>query len=197
MAEGDHYQTMEWPWNHYCERPPTLDLVPVKKAKPPSTLPKSLSIADLSPAPMHRSKLCVAYQGVPTAYYEATAGKAYPTYEAIPCNQFEVVFQAVELCIADRIMLLVENSLGGYIHQNYDLLLCHCLHIIDEVQLPVYHCLLALPGIRKEYLTCVISHPQALSQCRHTLTKMGLNSWGWRVGGWKRRFFFSWRRTLI
>lgn len=155
---------------------PTLDLVPVKEAlNSPAPLPKPLSIADLSPAPMHGSQLRVAYQGVPGAYSEAAAGKAYPNCEAIPCDQFEVAFQAVELWIADRAVLPVENSLGGSIHRNYDLLLRHRLHIVGEVQLPVHHCLLALPGVRKEYLTRVISHPQALSQCEHTLTKMGIN----------------------
>lgn len=124
---------------------------------------------------MHGSSLRVAYQGVPGAYSEAAAGKAYPGCEAIPCDQFEVAFQAVELWIADRAVLPVENSLGGSIHRNYDLLLRHRLHIVGEVQLPVHHCLLALPGVRKEYLTRVISHPQALAQCEHTLTKLGLN----------------------
>ncbi|KAF5751595.1 prephenate dehydratase family protein [Tripterygium wilfordii] len=137
---------------------------------------KPLSITDLSPAPMHSSELRVAYQGVPGAYSEATAVKAYPNCETIPCDQFEVAFQAVELWIADRAVLPVENSLGGSIHRNYDLLLSHRLHIVGEVQLPVHHCLLALPGVRKEYITRVISHPQALAQCEHTLTKLGLQA---------------------
>ncbi|KAH0749936.1 hypothetical protein KY290_029168 [Solanum tuberosum] len=148
----------------------TLDLVPID-----NNLPKPLTITDLSPAPLHGSQLRVAYQGVPGAYSEAAAGKAYPKCEAIPCDQFEVAFQAVELWIADRAVLPVENSLGGSIHRNYDLLLRHRLHIVGEVQLPVHHCLLALPGVRKEYLTRVISHPQALAQCELTLTKLGLN----------------------
>ncbi|KAJ0778325.1 Arogenate dehydratase 3 [Helianthus debilis subsp. tardiflorus] len=146
----------------------TLDLVPVEK------IPKPLTITDLSPAPMHGSTLRVAYQGVPGAYSEAAAGKAYPDCEAIPCDQFEVAFQAVELWIADRAVLPVENSLGGSIHRNYDLLLRHRLHIVGEVQLPVHHCLLALPGVRKEFINRVISHPQALAQCELTLTKLGL-----------------------
>lgn len=147
----------------------TLDLVPI------DSLPKPLTIADLSPPPTHGAQLRVAYQGVPGAYSEAAAGKAYPSCEAIPCDQFEVAFQSVELWIADRAVLPVENSLGGSIHRNYDLLLRHRLHIVGEVQLPVHHCLLALPGVRKEYLTRVISHPQALAQCEHTLTTLGLN----------------------
>nr|XP_040244468.1 arogenate dehydratase/prephenate dehydratase 6, chloroplastic-like [Aegilops tauschii subsp. strangulata] len=48
-------------------------------------------------------------------------------------------------------------------------------HIMGEVQLPVHHSLLALPGVHRELLGRVISHPQALAQCEHTLTCMGLN----------------------
>ncbi|KFK43138.1 hypothetical protein AALP_AA1G085000 [Arabis alpina] len=160
-----------------------VNLVPIEKSDNNNPLvsqshyhlQKPLTVTDLSPAPMHGSNLRVAYQGVPGAYSEAAAGKAYPNCQAVPCDQFEVAFQAVELWIADRAVLPVENSLGGSIHRNYDLLLRHRLHIVGEVQLPVHHCLLALPGVRKEFLTRVISHPQGLAQCEHTLTKLGLN----------------------
>ncbi|KAM0925523.1 hypothetical protein ACQ4PT_004167 [Festuca glaucescens] len=154
-----------------------LDLVPVSSINGGSrNLPAPLRIADLCPAPMHGSELRVAYQGVPGAYSEKAAGKAYLGCDAVPCDQFDVAFQAVENWIADRAVLPVENSLGGSIHRNYDLLLRHRLHIVGEVQLPVHHCLLALPGVRKENITRVISHPQALAQCEHTLTRMGLNA---------------------
>lgn len=139
-----------------------------------ANLPRPLSISDLSPSPMHGSVLRVAYQGVPGAYSEAAASKAYPQCEPVPCEQFEVAFQAVELWLADRAVLPVENSLGGSIHRNYDLLLRHRLHIVGEVQLPVHHCLLAMPGVKKEQLRRVISHPQALAQCEQTLTRIGL-----------------------
>uniref|UniRef100_A0A0D3D5T9 Prephenate dehydratase domain-containing protein n=1 Tax=Brassica oleracea var. oleracea TaxID=109376 RepID=A0A0D3D5T9_BRAOL len=62
---------------------------------------------------MHRSNPGVAYQGVPKAYSEAAAGKAYPDCQATPCDQFEVTFQEVELWIADRVVLPVETSLIG------------------------------------------------------------------------------------
>ena len=101
--------------------------------------PKPLSISDLSPAPMHGAELRVAYQGVPGAYSEAAAGKAYPNCQAIPCDQFEVAFSAVELWIADRAVLPVENSLGSSIHRNYDLLLRHRLHIFSEERVQANH----------------------------------------------------------
>ena len=37
----------------------------------------------------------VAYQGVPGAYSEIAANKACPGWEPLPCEQFEVAFQAI------------------------------------------------------------------------------------------------------
>jgi prephenate dehydratase len=70
------------------------------------------------------------------------------------------ISQAVELWLVDKAVLPIENSVGGSIHRNYDLLLRHRLHIVGEVQLQVNHCLLGLPGVRKEEIKKVLSHPQ-------------------------------------
>lgn len=67
--------------------------------------------------------------------------------------------QAVELWLADKAVLPIENSFGGSIHRNYDLLLRHRLHIVGEVQLDVNLCLLALPGVRADQLKRVLSQP--------------------------------------
>jgi len=138
------------------------------------SLPRPLSVTDLATPRSHGSQVRVAYQGVPGAYSEAAALKAYPQCEAVPCEQFEAAFQAVELWLVDKAVLPIENSLGGSIHRNYDLLLRHRLHIVGEVQLAVHHCLLGLPGVKKEELKRVVSHPQALSQCEHTLSTLGV-----------------------
>ncbi|KAL2475648.1 Arogenate dehydratase/prephenate dehydratase 1 [Abeliophyllum distichum] len=139
-----------------------------------NSLPKPLSAADLDASLSNGSKVRVAYQGVPGAYSEAAAVKAYPECETVPCDQFEAAFKAVELWLVDKAVLPIENSVGGSIHRNYDLLLRHRLHIVGEVKLKVNHCLLGLPGVRKEELKRVLSHPQALDQCEITLNKLGV-----------------------
>lgn len=67
--------------------------------------------------------------------------------------------------MTDWAVLPVENSLGGSIHTVYDLLLRYRLHIVGETSVAVNHCLLALPGTKKEDLKRVISHPQVGSTC--------------------------------
>ena len=65
----------------------------------------------------------VAYQGAPGAYSEGAALKAVPGGEPLPCEQFEVAFQALSQWLADRAVLPIENSVGGSIHTVYDLLM--------------------------------------------------------------------------
>ncbi|XP_061977480.1 arogenate dehydratase/prephenate dehydratase 1, chloroplastic-like isoform X2 [Populus nigra] len=126
-------------------------------------LPKPLSATDLFPSPRNGAKVRVAYQGMPGAYGEAAALKAYPKCETVPCEEFEAAFKAVELWLVDKAVLPIESSVGGSIHRNYDLLLRHRLHIVGEVQMIVNHCLLGLPGVQKEELKRVLSHPQMVA----------------------------------
>ncbi|KAL6766159.1 ADT1 [Auxenochlorella protothecoides x Auxenochlorella symbiontica] len=116
----------------------------------------------------------VAYQGAPGAYSEMAALKALPNWEPMPCEQFEVAFQALSQWLAERAVLPVENSLGGSIHDVYDLLLRYRLHIVGEVSIVVNHCLLALPGVSKTDIKRVMSHPQALAQTDGYTRKLGV-----------------------
>ncbi|KAF5842136.1 Prephenate dehydratase-domain-containing protein [Dunaliella salina] len=104
--------------------------------------------------------LKAAYQGVPGAYSEVAAHKGCPGYDTLPCDQFEVAFQALSQWMAERAVLPIENSLGGSIHAVYDLLLRYRLHIVGETSLAINHCLAALPGTNVEHIKRVMSHPQ-------------------------------------
>ena len=111
----------------------------------------------------------IAYQGEPGAYSEAAALAFDAAGTPVACRSFEDVFQAVADGTVARGIVPMENTIGGSIHRNYDLLVEHELPIVGEVQLKVDHCLLALPGVRLEDVRVVHSHPQALAQCERFL----------------------------
>ena len=111
----------------------------------------------------------IAYQGEPGAFSEAAARRVDPDPHLVPCRSFEEVFETVEAAPTTYGVLPIENSIGGSIHRNYDLLLAHDLPIVAEVELPVVHHLLALPGATLDGLRRVYSHPQGLAQCERFL----------------------------
>ena len=116
----------------------------------------------------------LAYQGEPGAYSEAAALQfGGPQVETLPCKAFDDVFEAVVKKRATHGVVPLENSIGGTIHRNYDLLLEHDLPITGEVELDVVHCLQALPGTRLNEVKIVYSHPQAQAQCERYLKDLG------------------------
>jgi RNA polymerase sigma factor (sigma-70 family) len=114
----------------------------------------------------------IAFQGEPGAYSEAAALRYTDHADLVPCESFDEVFTSVADGRASHGILPVENSIGGSIHRNYDLLIEHDLPIVGEVELPIRHHLLALPGTPFESLTRIYSHPQALAQCERFLREM-------------------------
>jgi prephenate dehydratase len=107
----------------------------------------------------------IAYQGEPGAFSEAASRLVKPDAEMLPCKAFEDVFAAVAAGTADAGVLPIENSIGGSIHRNFDLLVEHELPIVGELEVPVVHHLLALPGRTLADVKRIYSHPQALAQC--------------------------------
>ncbi|MFT3891219.1 MAG: prephenate dehydratase [Anaerolineales bacterium] len=116
----------------------------------------------------------VAFQGEPGAYSEQAVFNYFGKVETKPCELFDVVFDSVVSGECEQGLIPIENSLAGSIHQNYDLLLRHDLHIVGEHLLRVQHCLIALPGVKKEEIKKAISHPQALGQCAAYLRNLGI-----------------------
>jgi prephenate dehydratase len=118
----------------------------------------------------------VAFQGEPGAYSEQAVFNYFGEVETQPSESFDVVFDAVVSGTCEAGLIPIENSLAGSIHQNYDLLLRHDLHIVGEYLLRVQHCLITLPGVTKADIKNVISHPQALGQCAAYLRKLRIKT---------------------
>jgi prephenate dehydratase len=116
----------------------------------------------------------LAFQGEPGAYSDEAASEAFPSSTTEGFRTFRLVFEAVAGQAADAAMLPVENSLAGVVQEVNDLLWeVDGLRIGGEHVHPVRHCLLAM---RPGRVDRVISHPQALAQCRLYLESNGIEA---------------------
>lgn len=117
----------------------------------------------------------VAFQGERGAYSEAAALEYFGSpIEPVACPTFDEVFEKVESGAVERGIVPVENSLGGSIHRNYDLFLRHQLHLVGEKIHRVRHCLIGFPGTTLSDIKLIMSHPQALAQCEHSIERLGI-----------------------
>jgi prephenate dehydratase len=111
--------------------------------------------------------VAVAIQGEAGSFSHAAALQALgPHIRLVPCASFDELFRAVDAGAAVRGIVPIENSLAGSVHENYDLLGAHSLHVVAETQVRVRHCLVARPGTELAAIRRVASHPVALAQCR-------------------------------
>ena len=85
------------------------------------------------------------------------------------CATSAEVFERVVSGAVDGAVLPIENSLHGSVAEHYDLLLAQPIRIARESLLRVRHNLIVRPGVAPADVKRVMSHPVALSQCRHWL----------------------------
>jgi chorismate mutase / prephenate dehydratase len=112
----------------------------------------------------------VAFQGAQGAFSEEAAIKLLgEEITLVPRPSFESLFEAINDQAADCILAPIENSLAGFVHTCYDLLLDSKLYISGEVIIPITHYLIGCPGASFADIKTVESHPVALDQCRKFL----------------------------
>lgn len=121
---------------------------------------------------MKRKK--IAFQGDRGAYSEIAATKFFPDSDLIPMKLFQDIFDALRYDSIDSAVVPIENSIEGSVNEIYDLLLDTEKKISGEIFLKINHCLIALPNSTS--LTKVLSHPQALAQCRNYIKKKNLDA---------------------
>jgi prephenate dehydratase len=115
----------------------------------------------------------VAYQGEPGAFSEEAARSFFgPRARLLPKQSFKDVFDYASKHSQGFGIVPIENSVFGSVHQNYDLLLRHKLHIIGEIKLRIQLHMMVLPGVSSKGVRSVYSHSQALGQCEEYLRSL-------------------------
>jgi prephenate dehydratase len=116
----------------------------------------------------------VAFQGAPGANSHIAVTETCPDGLPLPCFGFEDAIDAVREGRAGCAVIPIENSLHGRVADMHFLLPESGLVITGEHFLPIRHCLLASGAL--EDVREVMSHPQALGQCRHWLRARGIRA---------------------
>ncbi len=116
----------------------------------------------------------VSYQGEPGANSHLACKEAFPDCIPVACPTFEDALTAVKSGDVALAMIPIENSVAGRVADIHHLLPGADLYIVGEHFLRVRHQLMAKKGATLQTIKRVLSHTQALGQCRNTLRKLGL-----------------------
>lgn len=91
-------------------------------------------------------------------------------YRLVPCDNLLSILEQVDQGILEVGVVPVENSIEGSVAVVWDTLTTDVnLSIIGELVLPIEQNLLAAKKVPLEVIKQVMSHPQALAQCRRYL----------------------------
>ena len=126
---------------------------------------EALSV-DESKFPMRATVAC---QGVSGSYSSIATGKLFEIPNIMYFKNFGAVFQAVESGFCEFGILPIENSSVGSVNAVYDLMREHKFYIAKSITIRVTHNLLTKNGVKKSDIKEIVSHEQALNQCRKYL----------------------------
>lgn len=116
--------------------------------------------------PTRKNPMTVAIQGEAGAFsHEAALQLLGKNIQVLCCQRFEEVFRALQGGTAEAVVVPIENTLHGSVHENYDHLLAYDFRIVAELNLRIVHHLIACPATKWKEVRRVFSHPVALNQC--------------------------------
>ncbi len=121
------------------------------------------------------SGMRVAYSGALGAFAYIAVCKLFPNARKIAYPNFESAYNAAASGECDAVVLPIENSVGGEVGAVTDLMFAGPLTVNGIIDIDIAHCLLGIPGAKTSDVTRVISHPQALSQCKPYIREHGFS----------------------
>lgn len=116
----------------------------------------------------------VACQGVAGAYSSIAAERLFEISDITYFKDFNGVFSAIERGFCEYGILPVENTTAGTVNSVYDLMKKHEFYIVKTLCLRVQHNLLAKQGTKLEDIKEIVSHEQAITQCKGLISKLGV-----------------------
>jgi prephenate dehydratase len=93
--------------------------------------------------------------------------------DAVPFPTERDTILAAQAGEVDAALVPIENALEGGVNATLDALVFDApgVRIVGEELLPISHALIARPGVAREDVVAVVSHPQPLGQCRRYLSR--------------------------
>ncbi len=123
-----------------------------------------------------QSGLKVAYSGVEGAFAHIAAGRIFPEGNCVSYSDFKAAYDSVVRGESDVAVLPIENSYAGEVGQTIDLIFSGSLYINGIYELEIHQNLLGVPGTTVDDIKKVMSHSQALSQCRDYIEMRGFEA---------------------
>jgi chorismate mutase/prephenate dehydratase len=124
-------------------------------------------------------KITAAFQGELGAYSQQAVYSFFGrdnTKRVVPLPTLQRVFSEIcEKSSLDFAVVPIENSLAGSVGETIDLLISKNVRIVGETSIPIRHCLIIHEDTTIGKIKRIMSHPQALAQCREYLDKNGKN----------------------
>lgn len=108
----------------------------------------------------------IAIQGIAGSFHEDAALKYFnDKIEVVECKSFTSVCQLVDTDKVEFAVMAIENSIAGSLLKNYQLIRDYHLRIIGEIYIHIQMNLMVSPGVKRQDITDIYSHPVALQQC--------------------------------
>lgn len=119
------------------------------------------------------TKAIVACQGVEGAFSQEATEKLFKIPSIMYMKNFSQVFAAIESGLCQYGVLPVENSNAGTVSAVYDLMIKNRFKIVRSIRVKVDHNCLMVQGGKLSDIKEIMSHEQAINQCRDFIKSLG------------------------